>query len=159
MNNALIVGIFLALVAAPVMAQAPGNPGSKAAAPPGAKPLPELKGLVSWKTLAQVDLIKQKDRFVPQFSDSVASLDKKEVKIQGYMMPLEAGEKQNRFILASAPQTCMFCMSGGPEQFVEVLMSKPIKFTFEPVVIGGRMAVIANDPGGVYYRITGAVAH
>jgi hypothetical protein len=162
MKTKLLFGIVLALGTASVFAQLPGmagKPGSKETPPSAAKPLPELKGLVSWKTLAQVDLVKQKDRFVPQFSSNVTSLDKKEVKIQGYMMPLEAGEKQTRFILGASPQTCMFCVTGGPEQFVEVRMAKPIKFTFEPIVVGGRLAVLANDSEGVYYRLTDAVAH
>jgi hypothetical protein len=84
------------------------------------KPLPELKGVVSWKTLAQVEAIKQKDRFMPQFSNNVTALDKKEVKLQGFMMPLDMGEKQKRFILTSMPPSCAFCLPGGPDQLVEV---------------------------------------
>jgi hypothetical protein len=37
---------------------------------------------------------------------------------------------------------------------VEVLADKPIDFTFEPIVIAGRMAVLDNDV--VYYRLTNA---
>ena len=42
-----------------------------AVAPDALKPLPEVKGVVSWKTLGQVELVKVKDRVVPQFSDGV----------------------------------------------------------------------------------------
>ena len=158
-KHTLLICTALALGPAVAFAQAPGKPGKYEAQASAAKPLPELKGLVSWKTLAQVDLVKQKDRYVPRFSDSVATLDKKEVKMQGYMMPLSVGDKQAHFILAASPQTCGFCMPGGPEQFVEVKMTKPIKFTYEPVLVSGRMALLTNDPGGVFYRLTEAVAH
>jgi hypothetical protein len=120
------------------------------------KPLPERKDVVSWKLLSQVELVKLKDRFVPQFSASVATLDKKEVKLQGFMMPLEMGDKQSHFILSAMPQSCAFCMPGGPEQLVEVRSKQPVKYTFEPVVLSGKLAVLKDDPTGVYYRLTDA---
>jgi uncharacterized protein len=131
--------------------------------PPGAdpsaqfKPLPERKDVVSWKTLAQVELVKQKDRFVPQFASSVAALDAKEVKIQGFMMPLEMGDKQTHFILSAMPQSCAFCMPGGPESLVEVKTKKPVAFGFEAIVLTGKLSVLKDDPTGVFYRLTDAV--
>jgi uncharacterized protein len=119
--------------------------------------LAERKDVVSWKTLAQVELVKQKDRYVPQFSSNVTALDKKDVKIQGFMMPLEMGDRQSHFVLSAMPSTCSFCMPGGPEAMVEVKMKKPVKYTFEPVVVSGRLAVLKDDPAGVFYRIVDAV--
>ena len=139
-------------------AAAPVTPPAAGPAPQDFKPLVETKGVVSWKTLAQVDLVKQKDRYVPQFADSVAALDRKDVKVQGFMMPLEMGDKQMHFILSATPQTCNFCVPGGPEQFIEVRMKKAIKYTFEPIVVSGRMTVLKDDPTGVFYRVTDAVA-
>jgi hypothetical protein len=120
------------------------------------QPLPERKDVVSWKTLAQVELIKQKDRYVPQFSSNVAALDKKEVKIQGFMMPLETGDRQSHFVLSAMPTTCSFCLPGGPESMVEIKTKKPVKYTFEPIVMTGRLAVLKDDPTGVFYRIVDA---
>ena len=131
-------------------------------APPGAdpnasfQPLPERKDVVSWKTLAQVELVKQKDRYVPQFSSSIAALDKKDVKLQGFMMPLEMGEKQSHFVLAAMPTTCAFCMPGGPESMVEVKMKTPVKYSFDALVVSGKLTVLKDDPSGIFYRITDA---
>jgi hypothetical protein len=55
------------------------------------------------------------------------------------------------------PQTCAFCMPGGPESLVEVKSKTPIKYTFEPVVVIGKLAVLKDDPTGVFYRLTEAV--
>ena len=121
------------------------------------KPLPDRNDVVSWKLLAQVELIKIKDRYVPQFSGNVAALDQKEVKVQGFMLPLEMGDKQTHFILAAMPQDCPFCMSGGPEQLVEVRSKRPVTYGFEPIVLTGKLAVLKDDPTGVYYRLTDAV--
>lgn len=121
------------------------------------KPFAERKDVVSWRLLAQVELVKVKDRYEPQFSSGIAALDAKEVKIQGFMMPLEMGDKQSHFILSSTPQTCSFCMPGGPESLVEVKMKKPVAYGFEAIVLSGKLTVLKDDPTGVFYRLTDAV--
>ena len=138
---------LLVLASAGAFAQVPGQE---------VKPLPERKDVVSWKLLSQVELVKMKDRYVPQFSSNVATLDKKEVKVQGFMVPLEMGDRQSHFVLAAMPQSCQFCMPGGPEQMVEVRTKTPVKYTFEAVILKGRLAVLKDDPTGVYYRLTDA---
>ena len=121
------------------------------------KPLPEMKGVLSWKTLSEVKPVKQKDKFVPEFAKAISALDKKEVKIQGFMMPLDMGEKQARFILSALPPSCSFCLPGGPEQMIEVQAKTPVKYGFEPILLTGKLAVLKDDPMGLYYRLTDAV--
>ena len=121
------------------------------------KPLPEMKGVLSWKTLGEVKPVKQKDKFVPEFAKEVSALDKKEVKIQGFMMPLDMGERQQRFILTALPPSCSFCLPGGPEQMVEVQAKSPVKYGFEPILLTGKLSVLKDDPMGLYYRLTDAV--
>ena len=150
--NAKIFLLSFAL-AFPVAAQHQMNPMD----PSQVKPLPERKDVVSWKTLAQVELIKQKDRYVPQFAASVTSLDQKQVKMQGFMMPLQTGERQSHFVLSAMPTTCSFCLPGGPESLVEVKAKTAVKYTFEPVILTGKLTVLKDDPTGVFYRLTDAV--
>ncbi len=166
----IILGVLM--IAASLAAAAQGLPGQSkdlmmrpqdadANLPPSpfaGKPLPELKGVVSWKTLNDVKTVKQKDRFMPEFGKSVVVLDNKEVKLQGFMMPLDMGERQKRFILAALPPTCSFCLPGGPEQMVEVQAKTPVKYGFEPIVVSGRFTVLRDDAMGLYYRLTDAVA-
>ncbi|HET9043560.1 MAG TPA: DUF3299 domain-containing protein [Burkholderiales bacterium] len=158
--------LVVALAAAPALAfsQGPADKsghvppaGVPAASPDAIKPLPEVKGVVSWKTLGQVELVKVKDRVVPQFSDGVLKMNATEVKLQGFMMPLEMGDKQKHFVLTAMPQTCSFCLPGGPESLVEVRTKTPVKYTFEPVVLSGKLAVLKDDANGLFYRLTDAV--
>jgi hypothetical protein len=121
------------------------------------KPLPEAQGVVSWMTLAQVEQVKVKNRFVAQFSDTVTALDNKEVRLQGFMMPLETGNKQKHFLLSARPVTCGFCLPGGAEALIEVKTKVAVAQTFGIVVISGKMAVLKDDPTGLYYRLTDAV--
>lgn len=160
-----VLAILLASHAA--WAQQKGIPGKDAPSmmdqqlppsPYAGKPLPELKGVVSWRTLGEVTPVKEKDRFVPQFSKDISVLDRKEVKLQGFMMPLDMGEKQKRFLLVALPPSCAFCLPGGPDQLVEVMAKTPVKYGFEPIVVTGKFAVLKDDPMGLYYRLTDAVA-
>jgi uncharacterized protein len=40
---------------------------------------------------------------------------------------------------------------------VEVKSKTPVKYTFEPVVLTGKMVILKDDPTGVFYRLTDAV--
>jgi uncharacterized protein len=146
--------LFALALAFPVAAQHQAPPGAD---PSQFKPLVERKDVVSWNLLAQVELVKQKDRYLPQFSQGVAALDQKEVKLQGFMMPLEMGDKQTHFVLSALPVTCAFCLPGGPEALVEVKTKQPVKYSFDPIVVRGTMSVLKDDPTGVFYRISDAV--
>jgi hypothetical protein len=126
------------------------------ALPLAAQSLPERKDVVSWQTLSKVELVKQKDRYVPRFDAGIAALDQKDVKVQGFMMPLGLGDKQTHFVLTAMPQSCAFCMPGGPESMVEIKSKTPVKYTFEPVVVSGKLIVLKDDPTGMFYRITDA---
>jgi hypothetical protein len=151
--NKLLFSVLLAL-ALPAVAQHQVPPGVD---PNQFKPLPERKDVVSWKLLSQVELIKQKDRYVPQFGKDVAALDQKEVKMQGFMMPLQVGDKQSHFVLTAMPQSCAFCLPGGPESMVEVKSKTPVKYTFDAVVLTGKLTVLKDDPTGIFYRLTDAI--
>jgi hypothetical protein len=91
------------------------------------------------------------------FTASQMALNQKNQRIQGFMMPLEPGEKQKHFLLTSVPMSCSFCTPGGPESMVEVKTKTPVKYTLEPVVVEGRFLVLADDSYGLYYRVTDAV--
>ena len=145
--------LLLATLAFPALAQ---HQMPQGADPSAFKPLAERKDVVSWKTLAQVELVRMKDRYVPQFASSVTSLDQKQVKMQGFMLPLQMGDKQSHFVLAAMPQTCSFCMPGGPESMVEVKTKSPVKYTFDAVVLSGKLTVLKDDPTGIFYRLTDA---
>jgi hypothetical protein len=157
-TRALILAFALAL---PAQAQDQNKLGQHVP-PPGVDPskfqlLPERKDVVSWKLLQQVELVKQKDRYVPQFSSNVTALNKKEVKMQGFMLPLQMGDKQTHFVLAAMPQTCAFCLPGGPESLVEVKSKQPVKYTFDAIVLSGKLEVLKDDPTGIFYRLTDAI--
>ena len=121
-------------------------------------PLPPRKDVVSWSVLTTIQTRNEKNRVLPVFNQEQLALNQKPQRVQGFMLPLEPGEKQTHFLLSSVPLTCAFCTPGGPESMVEVKTRTPIAYTMDPLVVEGRFATLANDDHGLYYRMTDAVA-
>ena len=120
-------------------------------------PLPARSDVVPWSVLTAVKTKTEKNRILPVFDMQQMALNQRTQRIQGFMMPLEPGEKQKHFLLSSVPLTCSFCVPGGPESMVEVRTKVPVAYTMEPVTVEGRFAVLNDDPYGLYYRVTDAV--
>jgi hypothetical protein len=120
-------------------------------------PLPARSDVVPWSVLTDVKTKNEKNRILPVFQPQQLGLNQKTQRIQGFMMPLEPGEKQSHFLLSSVPLSCSFCLPGGPESMVEVKTRAPVRYTLDPVTVEGKFAVLNDDPYGLYYRITDAV--
>ncbi len=117
------------------------------------KPLQEREGVLSWSLLSAVTTKAEKNRLIPSFPAQVLALDKQKVRVQGFMMPLEPGDKQRHFLLSSVPTSCSFCVPAGPEGLVEVRTKEPVRYSLEPVVVEGTFAVLADDAYGMLYRL------
>jgi hypothetical protein len=121
-------------------------------------PLAERVDVLAWSMLTAIKTKVEKNRVMPIFTSDIQALNKKTQRVQGFMMPLEPGEKQRHFLLSSVPLTCSFCTPGGPESMIEVKTKTPVKYSMEAVVVEGQFAVLQDDPYGLYYRMTDAVA-
>ncbi|MCZ8257322.1 MAG: DUF3299 domain-containing protein [Polaromonas sp.] len=121
-------------------------------------PLAARTDVVPWSVLTAVKTKTEKNRILPVFNLDQMALNQKTQRIQGFMMPLDPGEKQKHFLLSSVPLTCAFCLPGGPESMVEVKTKTPVKYSMEPVVVEGRFLVLNDDSYGLYYRITDATS-
>jgi hypothetical protein len=151
--------VFALVAIGQVAAQTPPAPRGSMALPVDPlllNDLPELKGVVPWRILGQVSTARAGGRPVPEFSPEIRKLDQQEVRLQGYMLPIVAGETHDHFLLTMRPPHCPFCLSLGPEYIVEVKSVRPIKHTYEPVVLAGRLNVLRDDPFGLYYRLIDA---
>lgn len=112
---------------------------------------------VSWDVLAQVTLTKKDERFVPDFQEAVMKLQGAEVKLKGFMMPLDQAATQQHFVLSANPvNNCFYCLPGGPESLVEVRMEEGIEFSYDPIEITGTLELLEDDPMGMYYRLADA---
>lgn len=164
--RSLVALASLAALALPPAASAQGVPATRPATPSYSlslpidpsllNNLPELKGVVSWNTLAQVKARTEGNKVVPEFAPAVRQLHQQDVKLQGFMMPIVTGERHEHFLLTMRPPHCPFCLSLGPEYIVEVRARTPIAHTYDPIILSGKLNVLSDDPFGLYYRLTGA---
>jgi hypothetical protein len=148
-----------AQLSAPIEGAVPSGSGPGVHSPNSPfAPLPPRSDVLPWSMLTDVKTKTVKSRVLPDFPAPVLALSNKTQRIQGFMMPLEPGERQKHFLLTSVPLTCSFCTPGGPESMVEVKTQTPVKYSQEPVVVEGKFSVLPDDAYGLYYRIVDAVA-
>lgn len=161
MNKLLATAFVACLAVAPALAQValPQGSGAGVHSPNSPiAPLPQRGDVVPWSLLTAVTTKTEKNKLVPVFTREQLALAQKPQRVQGFMMPLEPGEKQTHFLLSSVPLSCGFCVPGGPESMVEVRTKTPVQYTLDPVVVQGNFATLTNDDYGLYYRITDAIA-
>jgi hypothetical protein len=113
-------------------------------------------GVVPWETLAEVKLANNENGYTANFSKRVLAMNGQKVKLQGFLLPLDNDEKQKHFILSANPPTCFFCLPGGPESLVEVQCEEGVRFSFDPIVLSGKLEVLEQNEMGLLYRMTAA---
>lgn len=134
-------------------AATPPRPPAEGTAKPGGA----ASGVIPWTRLQKVRLVEDNNKTQPEFDASVASLDGQEVMIEGFIMPLDQGEKQKHFLLSAYPQSCPFCSPFGPEGLVEIISRQAVPLTFKAVRIKGKFSLLRNyDESGLFYRLTDA---
>lgn len=116
------------------------------------------KGGVAWATLESTKEVALTDRngFVhttPAFSGAVKALAGKRVRVSGYMMPLQNGEKQSHFVLLAYPPDCPFHLNPAAYQFIEIKSQVPLPFSNDVFTLEGTFLLSGQDGSGVFYRI------
>ncbi len=93
---------------------------------------------VDWNLLGELDYISGKA------SSELQALDGKEVRIPGFMVPLEDNSKKvTEFLLVPSPQACIHVPPPPPNQMVLVEMdgSEDAKVEFGPIWIYGKLSL------------------
>jgi uncharacterized protein len=144
----VVAAFALSLLLPAALAQAPHDPLTSM--------LPDAKGAVAWSLLSRTAIRKVDGKLGPGFPAALRPLDGRTVKVQGYVLPLEAGQVHKRFLLSAWSPSCPFCLTAGPEAMVEVKAKTAVKYSLEPVVVQGRLELLENDPSGMFYRLVDA---
>ena len=116
------------------------------------------EGAIGWDVLGNMDvraevLAPLQTQFHVDYSDEIKALHGQEVKLMGFIYPLEGGLEHERFLLTAWPPSCPFCLPAGPSQMVEVFTASPVEFTEGAIMIAGQFEVLEDDPSGLYYRM------
>jgi uncharacterized protein len=122
--------------------------------PPGGTP---------WSLLQQTKLIDRTDPKTkiiytkPNFAAGVKALNGKQIKVAGWMMPLENSKSQKRWVMLGYPPGCPFHMHALPNQFIEVLSPAGIPVNETKVhIMTGTLQLTGQDESGIFYRLVNA---
>jgi hypothetical protein len=96
--------------------------------------------------------------YKPGFTPELKALDGKDIVVKGFMFPLDEDEKQKLFLLGPFPVSCPFHYHVGPSLVIEVHADgNPVKFSYDPVVITGKLQLVSDDPeNSTFYRVLDA---
>jgi uncharacterized protein len=125
-------------------------PGSGTAAPPG---------VTSWDLLGKASVLFPEDGGAEEVTTvvppEVEALDGRQVKLAGFMFPVEAEPRMRRFLLVEYPADCPFCLAAGtePSRIVEVDAADGVDWHDDQVVVSGRLEVVRGDADGLVYRL------
>ncbi|WP_419802842.1 hypothetical protein [Mucilaginibacter sp.] len=76
----------------------------------------------------------------PVYDETVMRFDNRAFELEGYMIPLKGGRKQNRFLLSNLPiNQCAFCGKNGNPIMVLINLDRPVDFTFKTVKVKGTL--------------------
>lgn len=104
--------------------------------------LPEQRAdVVSWRIISRVDVAVDGDAVVLVFDDRVAALEGEQIRVQGFVYPLESKPAQNHFLLTALPPHCPYCTTAGPELMMEVFSEDDVYFSHSPIVMTGTLEV------------------
>jgi uncharacterized protein len=147
----VMMQLAAAVHAQPATTSSPATPHD-----PQTSMLPDAKGAVPWSLLSATPIRMINGKLGPAFSPALAPFNGQTVKLQGYILPLEAGQTHRYFLLSAWSPTCPFCLTAGPEAMVEVRAKAAVRYSMDPVVVEGRLMLLDSDPGGMFYRLVDA---
>jgi len=116
-----------------------------------------------WKTLSKISYKKEYDELMgfkidkPVFSESVKSLENKEVIIKGYIIPVEGYKSHKEFIFSAFPYSmCFFCGGAGPETVMEVEATEGVKYSADAIYLKGILKLNDKDINRLMYKLVNA---
>lgn len=95
---------------------------------------------VDWRLLGEMDYVSAKSS-----SPELEALNGKQIKIPGFMVPLEDSQKLvTEFLLVPSPQACIHVPPPPPNQMVFVKMQKGAEVAFGPIWVYGVLNLVTK---------------
>lgn len=113
----------------------------------------ELAEDTPWHVLLQTHFDAQAR---PVYPDTLVTLDGQDIRLSGFMMPIESGTIQRHFLLMAYPPSCSFCVSGGPSSTIEVYSEGGVAYSRDAVTVTGTLRLLPDAPDGMFFRLDDA---
>ena len=108
-----------------------------------------------WQILAatKITLDEKKGLYDAVYSADAKEMEGKEVTVKGFMLPLEATEKFQHFLLSKTTPTCAFCPPGKNNEVIDIWVKKPTTWSSEIITIKGNFSLMNNQELGLFFKI------
>ena len=95
----------------------------------------------NWDVIGSVDFKTVKDtEMYAIFGNEIKKHANKPFELEGYIVPIKDGMKQTKFMLSTLPiNQCFFCGKNGVPIMVQVELTEPVKFTYQPIKVKGTL--------------------
>ncbi len=113
----------------------------------------DLTGVTSWDLLMSARVQVGVQNVSAQFPPPLQQLQRRRLRLAGFMLPLGVEEKQKHFLLSANPPSCFFHPPGGPSSVVEVFADKGIAMSFDPLVVEGEFELVPSSDSGMLYKL------
>ncbi len=114
----------------------------------------------AWALLAttKVTMDQKKGTYSAVYPPKVHALFGHDLRVAGFILPLEAGEKFSHFLLSRRTPTCQFCPPGEPNEIIDVTLDKPTAWKEDMVTVTGHFEKMSNAELGVFFALKHAKA-
>ncbi|MBG6234056.1 hypothetical protein IWX76_000611 [Pedobacter sp. CAN_A7] len=80
------------------------------------------------------------------YTNEIKKYANKSFELEGYMIPIQEGMKQSKFMLSTLPiNQCFFCGKNGIPAMVYVELLEPTKFTYNTVRVKGILKLSVSN--------------
>ena len=114
-------------------------------------PIDAAPGSLDWRLLGRAS-----DFGALRFPDEIRALHGQDVRLTGFMFPIQPAKTHQRFLLGGYAWHCSTCAGRDLTQIVDVYTAAPLPFRAEPVVVAGRLALLEGADDKLFYRVDDA---
>lgn len=116
----------------------------------------------AWPILSSIQVEKKFDpdmgieTYTPNYGPIVSALEGKEIRLKGYVIPVNGKKRQSHFMFSSLPYSmCFFCGNAGPESAMEVYMkgNESVEYSDKAISIKGILRLTRGNTQGLIYTL------
>ena len=95
----------------------------------------------------------EKGQYSASFGPAITRLERREVEVSGYMLPLTPDASAPHFVLTRRSAGRPFCPPNELNEAMEVQAQAPVRYTTAPVTVSGRLHLVARSDAGLFSRL------
>lgn len=109
-----------------------------------------------WEVLNSTRIVADtaKGEYKATFPPALVARKGAQMKISGFILPLETTSRSAHFMLVRRNTGCPFCPPNAPTEAVEIFSRQPVRYTGEEIVVTGRLKLVPSSDQGLFFQLT-----